>query len=75
VDFEGGNQDLQTDARRVFDRAPIELLVLLPDGRLVVRNSLSDTEDRERKERLEDWRNWLEKVGASGDKPSKGVFD
>jgi hypothetical protein len=63
VDFEGGEQvrhlvpqPAGQAAKSVFDSSPIQALILRPDGKLIVRNSGSDTEDDTRKARLEEWR-------------------
>jgi len=63
VDFEGGKAsydrtlgkgpDEKAQTVRIQDKAPIEVLVLAPDGKLLVRNAAADAEDQERKDRRE----------------------
>lgn len=83
IDFDGGKRTYNAAApaaQRKVDESPVEVLVLTPDGKLVVRNSQDDTEDKVRKERLEAWKARLQQVrsGAEedipGQKKSGGMF-
>lgn len=63
VDFEGGklnpkvgNRSLQTE------EAASELLIVRPDGKLLVRRSDQDAADQNRKELAASWDAWLKKV-------------
>jgi hypothetical protein len=49
VDFEGGR--VSSEKPKVDDTCAIEVLMLSPDGKLLARNSVKDTNDDERKER------------------------
>ena len=55
-------------ARGLRDESPLEVLVLSPDGRLLVRNSRDDIENADRKERLETWRTWIKDVKDAKDR-------
>jgi hypothetical protein len=92
VDFQGGpgsKHDKVTDATpnpaggpdkvaftTVKDNDPLELMLLTPDGRLVVRDGKADTEDPERKARKKKWDERIknikeDKAGGTGkDKPT-----
>lgn len=72
VDFQGGRQDFKfkrdgRDLVSIKDESPQEVLIMLADGRLILRNSRDDGEDAERKERLETWKNWIKKVREDKD--------
>lgn len=56
VDFDGGKVSYNNGTRPLTYDAPVEMLVMTPDGRLIVRNSAVDTPDEERKKRVEAWR-------------------
>jgi hypothetical protein len=62
VDFVGGKTKAELPDRTVTDESATEVLVLLPDGKLLVRNSLADQEDPDKKARQETWDKWLERV-------------
>ncbi len=55
VNFEGGKRLY----RRVEARAPIEVLLLSPDGKLFARDSVTDATDPLRAERESAWRKWV----------------
>jgi hypothetical protein len=55
VDFEGGRMAY----KGVGTVAPVEVLLLSADGRLLARNSQADVADPERWQRQADWRKWL----------------
>lgn len=75
VDFEGGkSQTLVLPGRNpVVDESPAQALVLLPDGRLIARNSQPDTENEERKARVEEWRKFVKEVKSGRrNQPERG---
>ena len=83
VDFNGGKKSTAKGwGKTQTEDVPLELLVLNPDGRLVVRNSVDDEENPERTTRETDWKEWVTKVkmggrqraptGAAGGMPGKG---
>lgn len=62
VDFDGGKVKTRVNDREVTDDANTELLILRPDGKMLVRNSAADAEDEARKERTAKWDDWLKRV-------------
>lgn len=62
VDFEGGRSSEKIGTRSINEQVPYQLLVLLPDGRLVLRSSDRDMANEARKHRVEDRRDWIKKV-------------
>jgi hypothetical protein len=73
VDFEGGRKDNYAIARGIMvsrDECAIDVLIMLPDGRLAVRNTRIDADaatraGKGRKERLEQWREHCHNAGAA----------
>jgi hypothetical protein len=55
VDFEGG----KLSYKGTKTEAPIEVLLLSPDGKLLARDSATDAADPARKERSDAWKKWL----------------
>ncbi len=62
IDFDGGKVRPRINDRDVADDADSELLILQPDGKLLVRNSGADTVNRDRKERDAVWTEWVARV-------------
>jgi len=64
VDFEGGKRPYETAAGRVQDDASEELLVLRPDGKLVVRTGREDTdpESETGTERMRRYQAWHKRI-------------
>ncbi len=62
VDFDGGRRVERVGDRTVSDDAAQELLIIRPDGKLVVRNSAEDMADKSREERNATWTDWLDRV-------------
>jgi hypothetical protein len=62
VSYSGG----RVEFRGTREQAPRELLVLMPNGRLVVRNSVADARDPERLQRYHDWRRQIDDIKATG---------
>jgi hypothetical protein len=62
VDIDGGQIDSQKvkDRQLPSDRAPVQLLVLAPDGKLIARNSHDDMQDETRQEIHRNWRQWIQ---------------
>lgn len=72
VDFQGGQQKHpRKDGQPVEDNSELDALVLTRDGRLVVRNSLDDTENKERRERLDYWDGWIKEVREAKEQRSR----
>ena len=74
VDFSGGTVSYHKpeEKRPVEDKdVPRELLLLSPEGRLIVRNSVVDAEDAGRKEHLDWWRQRIKDIKESKDKEKK----
>ena len=67
VDFEGGKHTYQVGANKIVDESPIEVLVLTKDGKLVVHDSKTDTENEERAKRVEEWKTTLRNVKEDSD--------
>jgi len=60
VDFVGGKHSgYKVGNKTVYDEAAVEMLILTPDNKLVLRNSLEDTADQDRLERYQRWREEL----------------
>ena len=60
VDFEGGG------------KVPAEMLILTPDGKLVVRDGRIDSDDADRKQRVQEWKERLNEVKKPGNKAKGG---
>jgi hypothetical protein len=85
VDFNGGKKSTAKGwGKTLTEDVPLELLVLNPDGKLVLRNSVDDEENTERSTRETEWKEWVTKVkmgqagrqrgaaGPAGGLPGKG---
>jgi hypothetical protein len=78
VDFEGGKQsyarvagrsddpDKKPDTRPIEDESSTDVLILTPDGKLVVHNNVADAKDEEREKRLKEVRENLQKWSDEG---------
>ena len=62
VDYDGGKVRPQIGDRAIDDEAATELLILRPDGSVVVHNSAADMEDTDRKDRQQKWDGWIDAV-------------
>ena len=63
VDYSGGKgHQIKILDKVIREDLPLELLVLNPDGKLILRNSVDDEENKERSAREDDWREWHGKV-------------
>jgi hypothetical protein len=56
VDFEGGKETILSDRKPVADESPVEMLVLDASGKLIVHNSVADTQDPARLQRYTAWK-------------------
>jgi hypothetical protein len=91
VDFEGGRVktrvnvrfdekgNLTSSSRTIDEDAGTEMLIVRPDGKLVVRNSLVDEADEDRKAVTSKWAEWLKVVetrkAPTGDMGEMNPFD
>jgi hypothetical protein len=64
VSFSGG----QVEFNGVQERVPRELLVLMPNGRLAVRNSTADTRNPERLQQYHAWRRRVDDIKSAAAK-------
>src|SRR5262249_7223285 len=64
VDFQGGKQEeaAAKNAPKIRYESPLEVLLLSPDGKLLVRNSREDTANSERQDRVLTWQHWIKDV-------------
>ena len=62
VDFEGGSVRNTIAGKRVEETSATELLILRPDGKLIIRNSAVDMADPKRKTRNDEWSTWIDRV-------------
>jgi len=67
VDFEGGKSKTRVNDKDVFDDAASELLIIRPDGKMIVRSSADDMLEANRAKRNKDWDEWLIRVKARKD--------
>lgn len=85
VDFQGGKQELNLKREnkpvRVLDESATQMLTLSPEGKLLVRTSRPDTDNADRKERLQAWKDRQEEVKTGlanknkNAKPGNPLFD
>lgn len=81
VDFNGGKQTMpvKRDGKDLTlrEEGSLEMLVLSPDGKLLVRNSRDDAQNKERQDRFKTWTDWIKAVesGGSGAKKKDDFFD
>jgi hypothetical protein len=70
IDFEGVDRIVGGGSRPPRHTGPVEMLILTADGRLIVRNSVDDTANQERKDRVTAWAAWLNYVRNLADEDS-----
>jgi hypothetical protein len=84
VDFEGGNEKVSHKAfnKSVPEDVPAEIMVVEPNGRMIVKKLVQDKNDQERQDRYDNWKKWVESVQNrrgqgtnTGQPPGGGVFD
>jgi hypothetical protein len=68
VDFEGGKVRTRLGGKDVSDEVATEMLLLRPDGKLVVKSSLETAADEMHKEIVGKWEGWLKEVMARKEK-------
>lgn len=73
VDFDGGRVKTRVNDKEVLDDAATELLILRPDGKMLVRNSATDGADAQRAERTTKWDEWLKRVRDRKGGPGGGA--
>ncbi len=57
------------------DEAPLQLLVLTPDGRLIVRSAEEDAGDQEWQKRYHEWKQWVTELEIGKLQKQDSVFD
>ena len=64
IDYDGGKgrQTHTSGKRLVEDNAPVQVLVLSAEGKLELRSTLEDVNDKERKERYDNWKKRRDEV-------------
>ena len=63
VDFDGGRVTTRVPGKsQLTEDVNTELLIVRPDGRLVVRNSKDDMANKERKDDVDEWTRWQRAV-------------
>jgi hypothetical protein len=81
IDFQGGKGiQARIPNRVVSEDTPVQMLVVEPDGRLVLRSSLDDVTNSDRVGRVEAWKKRLEDIekgvrGGGRAGPGQGLFD
>jgi len=76
VDFEGGKVVAGVGGRTVTDESAVEMLVLRPDGKLIVRSSADDMDkakEPERAQREKGWDEWVKAVDTGKSAPAPGA--
>ena len=73
VDFDGGKSKSRINDKEVLDDADSELLILQPDGKLMIHNSGTDGENRLRTDRDSVWTEWVKRVKSRKDFQAPGV--
>jgi hypothetical protein len=72
VDYAGGRINKQVADRNIEDDAAEELLIVRPDGMVLLRNSVADMRNPAREKRNKDWDEWLKRVKARKDAETSG---
>jgi hypothetical protein len=78
VDFDGGKVTTRVGSKTVVEEAATDLLIVRPDGRLMVRNSAADMANAERKRDTEEWARWqkdVETAAPGGGSTGTGAFE
>jgi hypothetical protein len=76
VDFEGGEAkyDLASGKGQISEPCEMEAIVLAPDGRLLVHDSIADSKDQERDKRLKAYRDRIQEVKKGGKADAASPF-
>lgn len=70
--YEGMDEDKgQPRYKLVRDSAPVEMLLMTPDGNVTVRNAEADADDEARKERFDAWKAHLDEIKSGNQQPAK----
>jgi hypothetical protein len=86
VDYQGGKDiqerlEYRTPENRVrfssaTDSVPVQMLILTPEGKLVIHNQQDDNSNEERVARHKAWKDWIAEVeGGRRKKPDEPLFD
>jgi hypothetical protein len=79
IDYEGGKgTHASFGGKQITEDAPVQLLVLSPEGRLVVQSSIDDLTNDERALRVDAWKKRLDDVKRAKTTkatPGQGLFD
>jgi hypothetical protein len=79
VDFEGGKVISKfPNGKIITEDVGTEMLIVRPDGKLLVRSSITDDDDEGRKKIVTGWEDWIKKVSerkASGGAKEDNPFD
>jgi hypothetical protein len=87
VDYQGGKDfqdrletrtaDNKPRSTLAVDTVPVQMLILTPEGRLVVRNYQDDNSNEERVARHKAWKDWINEVqsGRRRPKPDEPLLD
>jgi hypothetical protein len=67
-------EDKTPRGQTVTDKVSTEVLFLTPDGRLLVHDSSRDAKDKERVDRHQAWRKWIEEVRRMKDDATRTPF-
>ncbi|CAN5502256.1 hypothetical protein BH11PLA2_BH11PLA2_03640 [soil metagenome] len=68
VDYEGGKVRYKMGDKTIDDEADVEMMLLQPDGSVIVRNSGVDKANAERAKRDVEWRKWLDEIKSNTEK-------
>ncbi|OWK36159.1 hypothetical protein [Fimbriiglobus ruber] len=72
VDFDGGKVKTQVGDRNILDDAESEVLIIRPDGKLIVRRTADDRPDEARTARDTVWIDWLKRAKETKDVTTSG---
>jgi uncharacterized membrane protein YgcG len=66
VDFDGGKKTAPNDPKTLLAELPYDVLIYSADNKLIVRNSVRDTDDPQRRDRYKDWEDWIVETRTKG---------
>jgi hypothetical protein len=75
VDFEGGKVTTKVGGKTITEDVASELLIVRPDGKLIVKSSLQDEDDPNRKQIVSIWTKWVGEVEKRKVESSSGPGD
>ncbi len=83
IDYQGGKgwqdrvetrtADNKPKSTLAIDSVPVQMLILTPEGKLMVRNYQDDNGNEERAARLKAWKEWIADVQSGRRKPKPGA--